>query len=328
MKKRIIFYVVIAQLIIIATIITGIVNKKQAVLGESIKLNKIDKDSVTTQKIDSLNHYYELKPGIQHQYLDWKNTGGPEIPTYKINKDTLNQIKDIDTKKPDDVFRIVTIGDSFTFGVNINTEDNYPSQLQDFLNKNCTNKFEVLNLGVGGYDIKYTVERYKLRGQKYDPDLVLWLFIDDDFRRINEYLIPLNKKMAEESKRAGTYDEYLKNGDYYHDWKVAQDEIIEKLGGMEEVLKLQRNYFNEFKKYFDKDLLLLNFPYSLPEYKSFLNSVASDQKSGHYYDGISNLFENPGTLLPDGHPSAEGYYLISQDIFAYLTSNGLISCKK
>ena len=39
----------------------------------------------------------------------------------------------------------------------------------------------MLNLGLYGYDIEYAVERFRVRGQKYDPDLIIWLIKDDDF---------------------------------------------------------------------------------------------------------------------------------------------------
>jgi len=42
-------------------------------------------------------------------------------------------------------------------------------------------RYEVLNLDVGGYDIEDAAHRYFVRGIKYRPDLILWLLKDDDF---------------------------------------------------------------------------------------------------------------------------------------------------
>ena len=57
-------------------------------------------------------------------------------------------------KKNKDTFRIITLGDSFTFGMYINTKDNWTELLEDKLNSDmgCKNisMFEVINLGVGG----------------------------------------------------------------------------------------------------------------------------------------------------------------------------------
>ena len=76
----------------------------------------------------------------------------------------------------------MTLGDSFTFGVYVNTEDNWTELLEDKLNsiKNIcpnTDHFEVINLGVGGYDIEYAAKRYINRGKVYNPNIILLLLV-------------------------------------------------------------------------------------------------------------------------------------------------------
>ena len=74
---------------------------------------------------------------------------------------------------------IVALGDSFTFEFSVNTVDSWPEQLENmFVQKSnfCNaRKVEVINLGMGRFDIPYTVERYKKNiGDKYRPNLILW----------------------------------------------------------------------------------------------------------------------------------------------------------
>lgn len=85
-------------------------------------------------------------------------------------------------KQPNAV-RIATMGDSVTYGWNVNEEEDYPSVLESLLNKNCPNiKFEVYNFGVPGYG---AVQQAALIDGvlKYKPDIVLLQFSQDDFKR-------------------------------------------------------------------------------------------------------------------------------------------------
>jgi lysophospholipase L1-like esterase len=76
--------------------------------------------------------------------------------------------------KPDDVFRIVTIGDSVTWGPPID-ELTYSAimerELAQFVNDRCGKRLEVVNAGVPGYNL----ERVSKRVDEYlavEPDLV------------------------------------------------------------------------------------------------------------------------------------------------------------
>ena len=84
--------------------------------------------------------------------------------------------------KPKDVFRIVIIGDSFTFGYGIENPDNiYPRLLQEKLDKRYgEGKFEVINLAKNGYSMMDAVRVQKDLALNLSPDiLVLGYFIND-----------------------------------------------------------------------------------------------------------------------------------------------------
>ena len=131
---------------------------------------------------------------------------------YNINSDTFNERFDYEINKDDKTFRIITLGDSFTFGYIVDTKNNWTELLEDKLNQlHCANfdKIEVINLGVVGYDIQYSVERFKLRGKKYNPDLVLWLLKGDDFQEIKEIVQPKWNKMNSEWSKLSVLDNVL-----------------------------------------------------------------------------------------------------------------------
>lgn len=81
---------------------------------------------------------------------------------------------DYPVEKPPNTFRIVAVGDSITYGHSLPLEASFPKQLETRLNRDGNpQRFEVMNFGVGGYNTLQELALYKLKGAKYDPDLVL-----------------------------------------------------------------------------------------------------------------------------------------------------------
>lgn len=78
--------------------------------------------------------------------------------------------------KPEDVFRILCMGGSTTYGVGADKTNSYPSQLEGLLRRvygGCGRRFEVLNLGVMGYHSWHTRIRFEAELAALRPDLVL-----------------------------------------------------------------------------------------------------------------------------------------------------------
>src|SRR5262245_9960680 len=76
------------------------------------------------------------------------------------------------------LYRIASVGDSTTFGNGLPVDSVYPKQLESLLakEKRC---FEVLNFGVGGYDVLNYLGVLGLRAA-YRPDLVVIGFCVND----------------------------------------------------------------------------------------------------------------------------------------------------
>lgn len=77
-------------------------------------------------------------------------------------------------------FRTVVLGDSITFGNFLPLESTYSYRLHEILNHKKPSKYEVLNLGVGGYDIVQEVSNLEHLGLNYKPDLVVVGFCLND----------------------------------------------------------------------------------------------------------------------------------------------------
>ena len=85
--------------------------------------------------------------------------------------------------KPPDVFRVLMLGDSTTFGWGVREEDTAAKFLERKLNANPPpgySKVEVLNAGVGNYDTVQEVTYYETRGRVFNPDLVILVFFIND----------------------------------------------------------------------------------------------------------------------------------------------------
>lgn len=287
-------------------------------------INPIKKDQIDFVPQDGLKYYYEPKPNTI------ETTG--EIPKYNtshhINNDSLSEDVDYQTKKSPGIYRIVTLGDSFTYGIYVATKDSWPKKLEDDLNKNmnCKNidKFEVINLGVSGYDTAYEAERFKARGAKYDPDLVLWLMVD--LKRVNEKIFPLALQ-NEYLKQSGIFEKITGKTNYYSDWQLAYDKTI-KENAIEDIYQYQKGSFSEFKKIFNGKTIIIPTPWRLTNILEvgLTRDLASENTNTYLFDRLTNL-DNTDALIPgDSHPNKKGHSIIAEDIFGYLKNNNFIDC--
>lgn len=88
---------------------------------------------------------------------------------------------EITVGKPAGTFRILLLGDSFTNGQGVRYEESYAALLSMALNRgNDRRRYEVLNLGIGGFNLWSSVHRLKTDGLKFDPDLVIYGYTAND----------------------------------------------------------------------------------------------------------------------------------------------------
>ncbi len=184
--------------------------------------------------------YLELLPDVE-QIFDGFGVCIPPT-TVKINSHGFRDYE-YPTDKPNNTFRIITLGDSYTFGQGVELNETYPKILERLLNeRNDGLKYEVLNFGVGGYNVAEKVEVLSYKAIKFDPDLVIFQYLDDDilnwteFRQIEkekmqEYAQKINKNVSEltglqeQMVHLNTYREYLrklKTERFDKTWKIVE----------------------------------------------------------------------------------------------------------
>ena len=321
MKKRIIIYINLFLLIVIFLLLLKIFNKKD-VLGVSI--NPISVDDVISSPSGRLKFFYEPKPFSQGEkvpsYMPYK-------AHYAINSDSLNERYEYNQKKEKGVFRIITLGDSFTYGIYVDTKDNWTELLEDELNTRlvCKNisKFEVINLGVYGYDSDYSVERFRRRGMIYSPDLVFWFQVVPT--RINELITALSKKYYAEASRSGELKKQIAEGKYYENGLKAREQLI-KSWGIDRVLNYQKRAMLAIKQYYLGPLVVMVHPSLTNREKEVMQETVKQAQGWQFFDGLENFIHENGFFKNDGHPNQKGHKIIADDIFNYLKNSGIMPC--
>ncbi|MBI3384868.1 SGNH/GDSL hydrolase family protein [Candidatus Gottesmanbacteria bacterium] len=276
----------------------------------------ISKENVVFTVSSQLKYFYELNPDSKEVFVpDWLGYK----PNYRVNSDTLNERFDYETLKPKGVFRIVSLGDSWTFGQLVDTKDNYSEILEDKLNKlSCQKyqKFEVINLGVFKYDIRYEVERFKVRGQKYQPDLVIWHLNNINFQTVNEFVFKRHEQLQKE----------LTNVADYQIWIKALKDQNETLG-QKNILAYQSHSLALIDDYFKKNLVIFTTPIPIgieEKYQKLIADFVAKRPYTKFYEDTTDL--GRGMLFSDNHPNQKGHNQIAQDLFRYLTESKLIPC--
>ena len=111
--------------------------------------------------------FYELRPHV-------------EIGPYRVNSNGFRD-REYAIEKPAGVFRIAVLGDSIAWGHMLPLEATFAKQLEQALNSQLDQQFEVLNFGVSGYSTQQEVELYRTRVKRFDPDLVIVCYCLNDF---------------------------------------------------------------------------------------------------------------------------------------------------
>lgn len=118
-----------------------------------------------------------------HPYLGWSPKKNSRTVMYddtivSFNSVGIRGLKEYRFEKPSDWKRIAVIGDSFTFGEEVNDSETYSALLEKKLTKT-----EVMNFGVHGYGIDQMLLRFEQKVLSYKPDIVVFAFVYDDINR-------------------------------------------------------------------------------------------------------------------------------------------------
>ena len=107
--------------------------------------------------------------GCNRVGIDWRSF-------VEIDDQGLRDDKPHSYAKPDGVYRVLLIGDSFTEGFTVDLDEHFAPDLERRLTAAAGAPVEVLNSGVSAWGNGQELLYYSLEGSRFSPDLVVLLF--------------------------------------------------------------------------------------------------------------------------------------------------------
>ncbi|HIL71653.1 MAG TPA: hypothetical protein EYG38_17610, partial [Verrucomicrobia bacterium] len=120
---------------------------------------------------------------------NYRNSNPDFIESYERTNSHGQRDRKRVIQKPEGVQRIILLGDSVVEGHGL-AEDQTLSHLLEQLYEN--QKTEVLNFGVSAYCTLAEIELLETKGLQFDPDVVILIFVENDFDNFNREAFPLN----------------------------------------------------------------------------------------------------------------------------------------
>jgi len=124
----------------------------------------------------------------------WKSTPGPLLPgqqftdRFKMGLPYRVSVNDLGFRgpetplvKPAGTYRVLCLGDSYTFGAYVNDEQTWPSQLETRLREEVDSRpIDVINAGISGFTIVDELAFLQEHGLDLEPDAVIVAFVLND----------------------------------------------------------------------------------------------------------------------------------------------------
>jgi len=262
-------------------------------------------------------------------------------------------------EKGEHVFRILGLGDSFTYGSGATFEETYLYRLEAMLNgrRGEHPHVEIIKAGIPRYypePERILLENY---GWRYSPDLILVGFLPNDV--IDTYFglnaVTLDSEgylISREAAELGPVAEWLYKKSYvarmalrrYTDYRSAKryqphDEDVFRENGFHE--KDWRKVESEFAKMaaiamrLHSRLVLVYIPQQGPwgeeqDYPGRRLSAWASRNGVGAVDVLPGMMRaasatrQPLYYKNDGHCTPAGYAVVAQEIFDYLTTNDLV----
>jgi len=124
---------------------------------------------------------FELKADCRSDNPDF-------IQTYERTNSHGQRDTERTLDKPDGVRRVLLLGDSVVEGYGLRESETISRRLEDLYPDGST---EVLNFGVSAYCTRAEVELLEVKGLRFDPDIVVLVFVENDFDNFNREAFPL-----------------------------------------------------------------------------------------------------------------------------------------
>jgi len=124
---------------------------------------------------------FELKANCQSDNPDF-------IQTYERTNSHGQRDRERTLQKPEGIRRVLVLGDSVVEGYGLRENETIPCRLEDLYPDGST---EVLNFGVSAYCTRAEIELLEVKGLQFDPDVVVLVFVENDFDNFNREAFPL-----------------------------------------------------------------------------------------------------------------------------------------
>jgi len=281
---------------------------------------------------------------------------------YRINSEGLRG-SDFPVEKIEGERRLLTIGDSVTFGHLVSEGYDYPHLLEKFLQKELDDpSFRVINGGVDAYSTREELLFIRKKGIGYDPDIVVFGFVLNDASvyareyQLNRFreILAAGERSGDQSrvKRFLTRSHFVRAFDYLLRKVIPGEDSFEDLRAKRDLLNRDIMYLDseeairEWKIAIDElaevkhllgsngiSLMLVAFPsrYQLEEApipdapQERLKEFS--EKNGILFLDLLPVFvdhEWNRFFIDDVHLSPEGNAFVAEEVGMFLIENGFL----
>jgi lysophospholipase L1-like esterase len=147
------------------------------------------------------NHRLSRNPVLQYELVPQSSDGGSRISTLGLRD------REYSALKPQGVLRVLVVGDSIAYGFGVEQSEALSEQLEALLANYDVpevTRFEVLNLGVTGYNALQVAENLRVRGLPLQPDLIVYVYCLNDPQAYSFELEALRAQLG--SAKRGYWD--------------------------------------------------------------------------------------------------------------------------
>ncbi len=302
---------------------------------------------------------FDELPGLFSPNQTVKNLSKPQLP-HRVQINSLGyRGEDFQREKAATEFRILYVGDSFTFGDFVDDSQTLPAQLERRLVSNCKN-VTVVNAGLGGSTITEQ-EPIVRRGLAIGPDMVILMFSENDVTDLSgtsmweelaanrkaksKFPISLLYKAARNTalwnlalKARGA--QRARQLEPASADRTSPDDTLQSQDDLREAYIAKLNRLTDTLSRYGVDFILTAFPSHLTVYQEWdsdqlgwLENAAST--NAIRYINLLDTLRSAGQdktalyLLPiDGHASALGYSIAAGKLAQDLLKSLNIDCKR
>ncbi len=261
---------------------------------------------------------FELKPNVDTYF---------KLVPFRTNSRGLRD-KEYTPGKPEGVFRVAVLGDSFTLPSGVAIEDAFHSLLEDRLNSGSESvRYEFINFAVGAYTMQQYLSAIRHKAMEYDPDLILIGFCAG-----NDHKVFLPDRFPDRYRPKGrTYPFYGSFVVGAIAVKLQEPQVEEERGRLtDRQARYLERVFGELAALSKADDIPIVLAYLSNQAENYqpLEELALANGIEHFLD-VSSAFKatdlSDYRILPiDNHPNTHAHQIFADRIYEYLVREDLL----